>query len=180
MRKEQENQPHELTFAEVIQIAKETTLRNGSHVPTVIADGRQRTVVVEIDNFKPTHEERTQQMFLVGYHLAKEQLVGVLQQTFFISEGWMSLLNQGEDVQQPPASDPNRKEVLLVAGLKLSDQDVHMIALEEVRDQAGKLTELKESPPHGEGQRTVSAPLLSAFVAGYELGIDGNIDAYRR
>lgn len=111
--------PHP-TLESITQIAKRTLLRNGTHLPTVVVEGNKQSIGIYIDQFAPTHEERAYQLYLLGYALAQTKEVGVLQQVFLISEGWMSVAAEGKPPQSPPSQDLQRKEALIITQRTIS------------------------------------------------------------
>ncbi len=88
-------------------MAVETTLRDGGHQPTIIADGSKQSVGFQLTKLGATHEERAGQMFMAGYLLAQSGRAGELKQTFLISEMWMSTGEPGKQPIVPPSRDPN-------------------------------------------------------------------------
>jgi hypothetical protein len=176
MNKGHDKKPQELTLEIVCQMAKETALRDGYHLPTLIADGHSQTVIVQITDMLSTHEARTGQMFMVGYRVANEGLVGILKQVFFISEDWMSTVRAAEDLRQMPSQDPKRKEVLMISGLKLNETEGRVRMYEMIRDSVGTLTDLRAFPDEGETPGVVASPLLDAYLLGHVAGLMGPIN----
>ncbi len=162
--------PH-LTLADVVNIAQTTTLANGGHVPALIVEGSYQTVALALDTIGPTFMDRQEQMLFAGLALARSGEVGVLQQVFFISEGWMSIASEDRPIETLPSQDPRRKEILMVSRLALPTRTAEIILFEMKRDDAGQLTALEKvqtALPEKEGR--VEAPLLEAFAIGF-LGI---------
>jgi hypothetical protein len=139
---EREPKPSPFTLEEVTRIAQETLLRDGKHVPTIIADGSKQPVVTQVLDLADTHDGRMQQMFSVGFLLAESRQVGKLHQVFFITEAWMSTPHEGKLPEQPPSQDPQRKEVMMIASFYVRDRQQKGVVLEMVRNQEGHLTEL--------------------------------------
>ena len=175
MSKEQEQRPRELSLEEVICLAKEVTLRDGIHLPTVMAEVNAQTVVIQLVEFPDTHEGRAQQMFAAGFLLAQSGQMEQLQQVFFISEGWMSMAKEGKLPERPPSQDPNRKEILFISRLKIKSQETQLVVFEMLRDEEGRLTELEELQSAANEETQVESPLLVAFVAGFEAGTEGTV-----
>ncbi len=172
MSKEQEQRPLELSLEKVIRLAKEVALRDGRHLPTVIAEGSARPAITQLAHLADTHEGRVQQLFVAGFILAQSRHVGELKQVFFISEGWMSLAKEGKLPERPPSQDPNRTEILFISSLKVRNHEAQIVLFEMLRDEEGRLTELKELQPAASGAAEVESPLLAAFVAGFEAGTE--------
>ncbi len=81
----------------------------------------------------------------------------------------MSMVMEGKPPNVRPSQDPNRKEVLIVSGLRVEDQLKGLRLYEMRRNFRGKLTDLDEVKP-GEGKSgTVDVPLLDAFVEGFQI-----------
>lgn len=160
---------HPPTSLETIaQTARENLLAHGSHIPTLIAEGETKTVMIPIDIVAPTHEERAQQMFVLGMALVMSGEVGVLHQVFFISEAWLSVRPTGKPLKQRPSEDPQRKEVLIVAQHVVRPPENHVVVFEMRRNPQGKLTAVETLPFQSENpNEQISSPLLEAFVVGY-------------
>jgi hypothetical protein len=150
MDKENGNRPTPLTPEQVIDQAKETILQDGEHVPTIIADGSQRWVVIPIPEMGHTHDERRVQMFAAGFVLGHSRRLGMLRQVFFVSEGWLSLAEGKGLPKMLPSEDPKRREVLFVSSLKLPDRKADMVVFEMIRDSKGELVAIcwKRTPPN--------------------------------
>lgn len=167
MTKETEPQPLPLPFELVTHVAREMTLRDGGHAPTLIIDGSSGPVFVQIDALAPSHNERIEQMFFAGATLAREGHLGRLRQVFFISEAWLSTAQDGLLPNTPPSQDPNRKEVLIISGYAPSTRQANLAVLEMVRDQDGTLRDLREFEQFEDDEDQVESPLLMAFVKGF-------------
>ena len=167
MTPEQEPQPVPRTIEQVASTATEILLRDGYHVPMVIADGDRDTAIIQIVDLGRTFQERQRQMFQIGFALAQTGAVGVLQQAFHVSEAWLSVSKSGQEPHYPPSQDPNRKEALVVFGLNVQTVQTEVRVWEMIRDQAGKLTDLKA---FDSAAAQAESPLLNAFVAGFALG----------
>jgi hypothetical protein len=174
MNKDREPQAGSLTVEKVAEIAKETLLRDGYHVPTVLVSGSQQDVAIQITELADTSDERQRQMFHAGFILAQEHVVGVPQQIFFISEGWMSVGTQDSLPMTPPSQDPNRKEVLLIAHTNILTVEDNVLTFEMLRDREGKLIGLTQLHENTEG-RQAESPLIRAFVTGFAMGLGGPV-----
>lgn len=167
MRDEQHQSPP-FTLEAVTRIAQGILLERGSHTPTVIVEGDQRRIGVQLDSPAPTHEGRAQQMFRIGLALAQSGEVGVLQQVFFISEAWLSSAAPGERFKQLPSQDPQRKEVVMIAHRVLRPPSDEVVVFELKRDAQGVVTDFEALPQHdGSEDRDVRSPLITAFVIGF-------------
>lgn len=156
-----------LPFELVTLVARELTLRNGGHAPTLIIDGSSALVFAQMDALAPSPQGRIEQMFSAGIALAREGRVGRLGQVFFISEAWVSAAQDGSLPHARPSQDPNRKEMLIISGYAPGTQQAHLALLEMIRDQDGALRELREIDRFGDGEEDVRSPLLMAFVKGF-------------
>ncbi len=173
MSQEREQPSVPLTLAAVVSLAVETTLRDGGHPPTLIADGSQQSAGLQLTALGATHEARAGQVFMAGYRLAKSGRVGTLKQTFLISEAWMSVAASDKPPSTPPSQDPQRKEILSIACLNVPEDELHLVVLEMVRDGTGDLVELKPFEPSQEQGIQAESPLLAAFVEGFRVGRSG-------
>lgn len=164
MPKENTSKPP-LPFREVIRVAREVTLRDGYHRPTVIVDGSLNTIATQIDQLAPTHEGRAQQMFLLGAILAEQEEFGVLQQVFLITEAWMSVTTLENPVQARPSQDPNRKEILAVSRLQFEPLQTDIVVFEMQRNEKGNLVRLAQQAA-SEKVDSAESPLLQALAIG--------------
>jgi hypothetical protein len=171
MNKERPQPPNRLTFEEVVRQAYEVTLEQGSHIPTVIAEGSEQSVVVRITELANTFEGRRQQMFELGFTLARKDLLGILDQVFFICEAWMNLATN-KKAAVPPSQDSKRKEILLISHLDTRKNVDQVAVFEMIRTTDGKLKRLQELEREG---MQVNSPLLLAFVHGYAVDLLGGL-----
>jgi hypothetical protein len=156
-----------MSFEQVTRRAKETTLRDGGHVPMVIAEGTRQHVMLQIAGLAPRHEARVRQLYIAGAVVARDGRVGRLRRVFFISEGWMSVAREGQLPEVPPTQDPQRKEVLVVSSYEVDFPLASMALFEMVRDGQGVLRELRDVGVTREGGEEAYSPLLEAFVYGF-------------
>jgi hypothetical protein len=176
MKRERESQPPPLTLERVVAMAVETALREGKHPPTVIADGGRQSALLQLSELGATHAERAGQMLLTGYAVGKSGRIRALKQVFLVSEAWRSAALSDRPPVAPPSQDPNRKEVLLVMGMRPGEDEVQIACMEMLRNTKGDLVELKPVEPmqttgaHGE------SPLLAAFIEGFRVGRAGSRD----
>lgn len=169
MNKDREPQSEPRTIEQVAQIARENMLRDGYHVPMVLAEGSRQEVVMQIAEIGKTFAERERQMVQAGFALAQTGVVGILHQVFYVGEGWMSVGERGQEPHYPPSQDPTRKEVLLIMSFNAQTGQSDGRVWEMVRDATGKLVDVVafEELEKGTG---AESPLLVAFVAGFALG----------
>jgi hypothetical protein len=163
MKKEPEN---DLDF--IAQVAKDTALQYGGHVASVFVKSVEGLAVTQLTDLPSSHEGRAQAMFQAGFALGAEGKMGIPLQVFFITEGWLSIKQPGEDLELRPSQDPKRLEVLLIAGLEILTKTHSLIILEMIR-QDEKLVDLQEHSRQIGGQ--VHSPLVEAFVAGCLMGM---------
>lgn len=163
------NRSPQVNFDEIVRLAKETILREGKHGTMLFIQGDKNTRITGFGIFPDTHEGRIAMMQAAGRSAALGGEIGRLRQVFMISEGWMSMVMEGKPPNVRPSQDPNRKEVLIVSGLRVEDQLKGLRLYEMRRNFRGKLTDLDEVKP-GEGKSgTVDVPLLDAFVEGFQI-----------
>ena len=166
----------QLTLKEIARVAQEMTLQRGGHVPLLMVQGDQQMLMLPMTELAETHEERAGQMFMIGLMLANSGEVGVLQQVFFITEGWLSVVENGKLPDTPPSQDPKRQEVLTIANLDMATGQTRMTLFAMKRDAQGALQSL-ETPEWRTGIEKTQAesPLLNALVLGFfgmELAVD--------
>jgi hypothetical protein len=161
-----------LSLEQVTQSASELLLRDGFHQATVIAEGTQQTIITQPPVIPATHEGRVNAMLTLGLAVARVGEIGVLFQVFFVAEAWMSVSQEGKLPHNPPSKDPQRKEVLVIANLRVWTQEQALVLLDMLRDTSGHLSELKEYLPSNAGLTDVYSPLLAAFAYGFSRGAD--------
>lgn len=155
----------------VVETARTEALKHGSHAPTLLVTGTKGSIVSELTEMPDTHEARAQLLFTMGFNLAQEKPLGIPVHLYFISEAWYSQQKAiDNELAMLPSEDPNRIEVLLIAGLHLIQALHSVVVLEMVRDEADQLIDLREHKRHIE-QGQVASPLLHAFLLGYQAGL---------
>jgi hypothetical protein len=164
--------PPALSLEAVIALAQESLLRDGYHLPTLIAEGTQQSTVIQLERMASTFEARAQQMLLLGAMLAQQGELGVLHHVFFITEAWMSIGTPTSLPKHRPSKDPQRTEVLTVSQRVIRPPQTEIVVFEMQRDATGKLVRLEDLHPQlgSENARTAQSPLLEAFAIGF-LGI---------
>lgn len=163
-----EREPERFELEGIAQLAKEVALRDGHHVPMLIAEGSEGPAVLQIGGLPSTHEERARLMRAAGMALAQSGEMGELRKVFFISEAWMSQAGEGRPPRIRPSQDPERLEVLIVSSLEVQTKATQIVAFEMIRDVQGQLAELRLLEV-GEGQRGhAESPLLNAFARGFK------------
>lgn len=75
--------PTQASLEEISQLARRNTLETGGHVPIIIAEGEQQTVITVIEQLQNNFAARAEQMFLLGLFIARTGEIGVLQQFFY-------------------------------------------------------------------------------------------------
>ncbi len=165
-----ENKPtHAVVIDKISQMARERALRDGGHVPSVVARGIDKSAMAQLLNMPDTHEERVKRSFEAGVILRQEGQVDLLLQVILITEAWLSLPEDGA-LNVRPSEDPNRIEALVIAGLSLIEQVSSMTIFEMVRDEKGELVEVREFHHQESREGEMESPLLDAFVAGFVMG----------
>ncbi len=176
MSPERRGDKYRISFEEVTSNAKEIMRKDGHHVPILIVEGSKNFIVSQIQEMPETHRERMELMRFFGMTAAKSGKVGRLEQVFFISEGWMSVANEGKLPENGPSQDPNRKEVLIISGLQLNGFKKSLRLFEMVRNQGKQVVDLPEllAPQREEGD--IEIPLLDAFAQGFRLAIQMKVN----
>lgn len=172
MKYEREKRSQPLSLAEVSQRAKEVTLKDGEHAPTLMVEGNRAGSVMQFTELAPTHEGRAQQMFTAGFWLAQQREIGSLSQVFFITEAWMSASQGGQLPTVMPSQDPQRLEVLIISQLQVVSQRKDVAIWEMQRNPEGQLVQLVAFNVE-EDKHQIESPLLSAFTAGFRVGSGG-------
>lgn len=158
-----------LSFDEIVFNAKEIILKDGMHVPTIIVEGNKNLIAGQVRDMPYTHGERVELMRFLGQATARSGKIQELRQVFMISEGWLSVPKDGETENLRPSQDPDRKEVLIVSGIKIQERKKQIKALEIVRDGDSRVSRLEEFLPDAKENETIDIPLLDAFVWGFQM-----------
>ncbi len=163
----------DMTTEAVVKLARETALKHGSHLPTIIVEGTAKRVACVLEHLADDHQSKVMTMASVGFSLGKEGEVGELKQAHLVCEGWMSLVKAGRLPEMMPSRDPDRKEALIVAGRNVETGGSTFVSFEMVRNETGKLVDLTEfeTSQWAGGQPTFESPLLDAFIRGYRTGL---------
>jgi hypothetical protein len=167
-----ENERPKIDLDTLAEQAREVLLRDGYHAAMLFVETSLQTLAIQISEIAETHEERLAQMFLAGFKLSRVAEIGILQQVFFITEAWLSIVEENKPYIQP-SKDPKRKEVLMITQMDVPENKIATRTLEMKRDKKGKLVQIIKRPPL-EGE-SAESPLLTAFVIGF-LGITGKMD----
>jgi hypothetical protein len=153
----------------VVRTATAVTLRDGYHVPTLIAEGDRHSIVTQLRPLAPSSEERAQQLYALGAILAETGELGVLQQVFFITEAWLSLATPEHPPHFPPSQDPQRTEILVISRMGMQPPQTEAVIFEMQRNEEGALVNLenldKQISPEQPG--SAESPLLIAFAIGF-------------
>ena len=165
-----------LTLHKVAESAKEILLAEGKYAPMLLVEGSKQTLAIDLEELPESMTKRARQLIVAGFAVARDYNLGELQQAFFVSEGWMSLPDEGIMLDVPPSQDPNRREVLMISHLKMPDFQMAANIIELLRDGNGILRELRDYRPPMGGEESIFNPLLLAFAAGYQAGTKGTFD----
>ena len=160
--------PQLIPFEEVVRIAKETVLRDGYHLPTLVVEGSREPAILQIAGLANTHEGRVVQLYSAGVELGLGGQLGRLRQVILVTEGWMSMGQDGQEPVLPPSLDPNRKEVLIIAGHNLTLDQTQMVLFGMVRNKRQKLIGLTDLTRSNTGVQEGESLLLQAFIQGYQ------------
>jgi len=156
------------SFDEIVEISKKMVMRDGHHSPILIVDGTRNSLITQLSDIPETHSQRMQLMDVLGRQLAKDGKVGKLREVIFISEGWMSAAREGKLPSLRPSQDPNRKEVLIVSGLKVQEPTKLLRIFEMVRDGNQKVIRLDEIEPGKQKSGSIEVPLLEVFASAFQ------------
>lgn len=168
----------DITLDTVVAIVRDIMLVQGTHQTSVLVCGDNGVVLGALGDLPPGFEEREQHLFSAGFLLSEKTDLGPLEQAFFISEGWMSII---EDLQVEviPSEDPQRLEVLMIAGIDFQSNIHSMLIMEMIRHvDSGALIGLEERTRHDSRDGQVHSPLLDAFVAGYAAGKEAGVGQF--
>lgn len=172
MTNERDHHPKPLTLEEVSQHAVEQTLEHGRHAPTLIAEGAQGSVVVQLDANPDARFDLAFQALGAGVYVAQDNAIGPLRQVFLIAEAWMSSGPQGERPPVLPSEDPNRKEILMITHWRIGRRDNQVATYNLVRNAGGQLTALNRWE-RATDFVSLRSPILDAFIDGFQVARSG-------
>ena len=155
-----------MRIEEVTGIACEVALRDGYHVPTVIADGREGPVIAQFQKLPDTFEECVALLRAAGEDVGSRGVVSDLQRLFLVVEAWVSLGDENRTPVTPPSQDPQRKEVLVISSLQVASQETGLVWM-EMRRAEGRLVALQDLAIPEHVKLSVRSPLLAAYAEGY-------------
>lgn len=162
-----------------LDFVKETSgrvlLQNGSHSPQMCLFGKKGNVFVLIGDFPS--DSRIKEMIMLGLghktgsDFKMQQQIGELEETYFISEAWISIVKK-EDLNNNtlkvmPSDDPNKVEIIIIAGKNIKTDKMTFNGRKLIRNKEGKIIKLEEmSYPTDKFE----SYLLDAFFKGYKIG----------
>jgi hypothetical protein len=158
-----------ITIEEIILDAKEIMLRDGHHVPILIIVGNKNSAAGQIPDLPETHEERLKLMHTFGQAVANSGRIDQLRQVFMVTEGWMSTPSRDEQTEIRPSEDPDRKEVLIISAIQMTEYKKLLKVFEIVRDQHEQVVGFEEFlSEEKKKDESVNIPLLDVFVQGFQ------------
>lgn len=132
-------------------------------------DGTEELVVCVLNLPLNEVEEKQQALFMCGEKFYNEQkiVIGIV----FSSEAWMSRQDKKEYKEKPvmPRDDPNKVEVVIVAGSGLKAGQKHMVSIPIWRDGKDKMWIDEAIEPIDSGE--VALPMLEWFWKGFFLKV---------
>lgn len=152
---------------EIGGLARRLTLETGYHMPTLFIRSTKQKIAMDISDFPPDYEQKIKKMFDAGAKLAEAtekegRKIRELQNLIFVSEAWFSKVEKGKEYIQP-SRDPNRLEVLIVSGLDARSGKQLVMTYEFVRNERGKLLDLKKLETE---RAEAESELLPSFIRG--------------
>lgn len=150
----------------ISRIAKETTMANGFHAPTLIVIGGSKLEIIQIPFDGVEAEARHSLMKVMGMAMGTEKRMGELRKLFLVTEGWFGQPENPDKELIPPSEDPNRVEALIIAMLDIQSGRAEMDLFEMQRGPDGDLGKLVSIDLGGDDGQT-RAYLLEKFAEGY-------------
>ena len=143
--------------------------KTGHHVPVLIVEGSRGLAMGQMRDMPDTHGERLELMRSLGEAAARSGKLGRLEQVFFVSEGWMSVANQGKaaGLAAIPGSQSERSPDRLRAGTAGPAKSLRIF--EMIRNPQQQVVDLAELCPLTTKDGTIEIPLLDAFSQGFRL-----------
>jgi hypothetical protein len=160
------------------KIAGETLEKQGGHIPQICLYGSTNKVIFMVfAGEMPSESTKRHESFRkLGYEMGRKhqtaEEVGSLDEIYFISEAWLSVKKKSEvDTNGfpkdgiSPSQDPERKEALIISGMKYKTGKAVMISKEITRHQGNPTIDMKPEKP-----TQCQSFILEAFVNGYKAG----------
>jgi hypothetical protein len=167
-----ENSGDQIGFDEIVSVAKDILLRDGTHVPVLIIEESKNLLVTQISDMPATHGERINLLHHLDQIAAKSGRVERLHQVYLVSEGWLSSAAGGKSSSLSPSEAPNRKEVLIISGVNVKDRRKQIKLFEILRDNHQDVVGVREYfPNENKKDESVEVPLLDAFVNGFRMAL---------
>lgn len=158
----------------IIQMAKDSILKNGSHIPTMYIEfesgsGAIALLPTAFDSDRSVQKIRN--FYTAGAIIGRKHLREEIASLALVVEAWMSSRpanNPNFDVA--PSKDPHRTEVLIIMRFDPSDGKVCAHVVEMIRDRQGKLIDLfaRQDCGSGDENAVVNTNLFASFIAGFE------------
>lgn len=161
----------DITIEGIANQAGQILLRDGYHVPTILAHTEDGSLVpIGLRNFGDTTEERIQHLFALGKNMRRTIPTQAKVTAFFIiHEAWLSRHNESnERIYIKASQDPNKIEVLLVVRRVLATYEIQTVALQMLRDADGRLHDIVYIDDLFEDEEDrIESPLMDALVGGF-------------
>lgn len=151
-----------MDIAAIVEMAKEGMLKNGSHTPTLIAEGQTGKAAIYFLGYLPeTTFEKQKMLFGIGREHGIGHPGNIPTQCYFVSEAWVSIQKEGEERKyRSPSEDPNRKEMLIILHLNTEAGTCNLHRAEILR--AGTVVDVLPRDTLSD----VTDRLLPCFLAG--------------
>lgn len=114
------------------------------------------------------HGNRREYMRFLGQLAAMSGRVGELRQIFFVSEGLLRAISEENSAHEPPFQDPNRKEVLIIGGIQIRENQKYLRIFELLRDSEKRIIGFSGSLTDTIQDVSFDTPLEDAFVNGFQ------------
>ena len=162
-----EQPQHHTNLDEVIANAKETLLRDGKHVTTLIVEGSKSLITGVIPDMPAQSGNRREYMSFIGQLAAKSGRIGKLRQIFLVSEGSVRPVGSGEEIEALQSSGSSRKEVLIIGSIHFEENLKFLKMFEILRDSEKQVIGFSTSLTDMIKDVSFDTPLEDAFVDGF-------------
>ncbi len=111
-----------MNIEEITQWAKEFTMQDGGHAPTLFLEtDKPEMLIAHLAGMPATPEERLSAFINAGRDLGMAHRGEKLVELAFISMNWATMTPVGQPLKTLPSKAPNRKELLTIRHIKLAD-----------------------------------------------------------
>lgn len=154
----------------ILKISEKTIMESNNHIPQLFLVGSQGKIMAILAELPENSEAKHKLLFMAGYKMGVDpkanEALGELQELFFVSEAWVSIIPKGQQSTVQPRNDPEKKEYLIVSIKNLKKNTDSLVMREIIRNKEGKVVKLENDKTSGE----VKSFIIDQFIAGFQAG----------